>query len=740
MRISISAVCVLALVGLTLSILLLVHDTSSRILIGPSDWDNDGNFFPWPAPLHREELPEDIAAKLSLWISWNPATKKGTIGSIRSHPFAPPRYFAIPYLGHAGDVSGTRIVVRCIETAAEYHVAKTPTNAQWATVYLSLPSEFCPGPVKIVATAGAPEFSIGVGSPFSVSLVTYLCHTTFILKAIVVILAWAMMATIVACGAAITRHFSFVLPTSDLAAGFVLLGIIGMVTFIVFHASPQWGRCITAIVFIGAVIALFRLKSVRQVLTEHHLPLIAWLIVAVGYAAFVSSVDNGAGSWNINGMFTPAPWSSDNQLPMLFAEALYDGTPRDQIVWGNWLASDRPPLLAALLLLPRTLILPPFAGMSDSTFLATGYMLCAIVIQAGWVVVVVHTCGVLLPKATGFVTALLVFNPFLMFNTVYAWPKILGATFVLLAFLLLSRMSKRAESSIVDLTLATTCGCLACLSHASNAFALFPIVAIFSRTIIRRGWREMAVATAAAALIAAPWLWWQATVQPGGNALVRYALAGDFGFDNRKLSVWTSVQAAYLQLGVEQWLRLKLDYFPVLVDVAGRQWHLGFLPGGARWWSENARILDLYIPLRAVSFPSFGLFLIPFLRIRNQLLKLVRLAALSGVSSIMIVWLCTFVFPITLFQAYGSLLLLILAGALVLGNWPVIVRACILTITILYAVVVWIILPIANGLRIDATSLVAMLICIGLGCFVGELSKKTQYSDENRHNNAKSAV
>src|SRR4029079_7645297 len=131
-------------------------------------------------------------------------------------------------------------------------------------------------------------------------------------------------------------------------------------------------------------IAMLDQTAFRRLRVEYGTAVLYWLVVAMTYVAFVSSIDNGGGTWAVNGMFSPLRWSVDNQLPLLFSEAMYDGTPRDAIKWGQGLASDRTPLLAALLLIVRSVIIGPLALNTGSTIVSTAYVLAGIVILSSW--------------------------------------------------------------------------------------------------------------------------------------------------------------------------------------------------------------------------------------------------------------------------------------------------------------------------------------------------------------------
>lgn len=348
---------------LILGLLALLFDVSRAIgptqvvrpLVGKADWTVMGQMFAFTNPIDLDEIPAPIArdGQMARWRSWSPQTQ-GTIGSVSTSPFTVPAYMAVPYVGFPGERPGNEIVLRCEFDGRELRVATLRTNNQWATVFLRTAS-FCPGQARLVARVADKDFLIGIGTPYEISSALYYAQTQFGPRALVVILSWALILAIWAsCSCLATRVCHAVDP---FAAGFVGVGASGMAVFAAFTASPVLGRWVALGVAVSAILYLamilwrdtFRLK---HFLASYRLAFLLWLGVALTYTAFVSAADSGGGSWAINGLFSPLRWSSDNQLPMIISEGLLNGTQLDRILYDSWYATDRTPLLSALLLLP----------------------------------------------------------------------------------------------------------------------------------------------------------------------------------------------------------------------------------------------------------------------------------------------------------------------------------------------------------------------------------------------------
>src|SRR5262249_54106461 len=246
-----------------------------------------------------------------------------------------------------------------------------------------------------------------------------------------------------------------------------------------------------------------------------------------------------------------------------------------------------------LLALPRALAVP-LGRLFGSSFLATTYMTAGITILASWAAIVPWFSREFGIRGLTVIVILCVASPFLLFNTVYTWPKMLGASYVVIAYLLLTRV-RTATDRGASLVFVALCGCLAYLAHGSNVIALIPLGLAFFPAILMAGPLPIVAAVVAIIIIDAPWIYWQLFIQPGGNALVRYLLAGDFAVG--QTSVIKSTVDAYRYLGIEGWLHFKLSQICLMLGLA--QSSLGvveaarYSPGTGTLGS--ARILDFSV-------------------------------------------------------------------------------------------------------------------------------------------------
>ena len=676
-------------------------------IVDHNQWKVSGQFSRLDADVDSLEVPSELSDsdQFVRWRSWTPETN-GTVGTVSTVPFLPAPYMAIPYAGFPAEQLGNRIYFRCDGENRELDLATQRTNDQWATAYIHLPSSFCSGAVRLVATSVTPDFYIGIGTPFSISRVSYHMQTSFGPRALVVLGTWVLFASgIVLGGFSATRSY-----LASIILGFVVVAASGMSVLAAFMVSPMMGKTVAA-GFVAALVARglylisVRTKELRDFLQAFLVPALLWLSISLAYAALVSAGDSGGGSWAINNFFSPLRWSSDNQLPFRFAESLFKGAGLEGYRWGPWLASDRTPLLSGLLLLTRVAIVSPFSALYGSTFISTAYMMAGITILTSWAAICLLAFRTMDAVSPRFMLVLAATAPLFVFNSVYTWGKLLGASYVLLAFVVLNALSQNRDFGPRSLTLVSCCASAAYLAHASNALVLIPLAIFYSATIARQGARSIAIASISAIALATPWLYWQAIVQPGGDVLMRFALTGKIDFNARGMPMMRALVVNMLELGPAGWLDLKLTALRQLIGFS-RDWEsygeVSKFSTGADLLGR-ARVYDFFEVSRSIGVSTIGLLILPAVLLRQDVSTgsiMARDAAIVGLGALLFTIACTFPEAFTHHQAYGAILLVFVAGAWSISNlgW---LTSILVSTSILYCFIVWVLHPLYLSLRFD---------------------------------------
>ncbi len=324
----------------------------------------------------------------------------------------------------------------------------------------------------------------------------------------------------------------------------VVGGVIGYICFWAFFASKPLGKFISFAVLICAIVSLVfdlaRSKRLREVARSVLPPFIYVLVVGIFYLCifYLFSDPTAAGAALSGDRFFDQRLPGDQLIPLIFAEKIYSREPLKPFCCGDWLSSDRPPLQAGLSLFEH-----PFRTFGDA---GLNYQLLGTALQLVWICGVWSLLGSLGASKTRIrqVLGLLIFSGFLLFNTTYPWPKLLAATFILLALsiffevLRANRPFNRFEMALAAVSLS-----LALMSHPGSVFSLpgFGLI-LFSRFRLLR-FRLCLLGAAIVALFVLPWVAYQEFYDPPGNRLLKVHLGGQIPVDNR--GTWQTIEEDY---------------------------------------------------------------------------------------------------------------------------------------------------------------------------------------------------
>lgn len=271
------------------------------------------------------------------------------------------------------------------------------------------------------------------------------------------------------------------------------------------------------------------------------------------------------GITNTAGQRFYANMPGDNFIPTIFAERLHSGV-SPKAPGGDWLSSDRPPLQSGLALVT----LPALRALDigyDKACATAGVWFQLLWIPALWVFL--RWLG-LTERDAHAATAALVFTGFLLFNSVFVWPKLAGAALVLLAFCTFFATESAIDSRHRWLAGGTLVA-LGSLAHGGVLFsllALAPLVLLRvfhsprSALNVRRStfgvrppaplwrspiWRDLLLAALAFTVLSLPWFAYQRLYEPPGNRLIKWHVGGAIAPDSR--SITTTLLESYRAQG-----------------------------------------------------------------------------------------------------------------------------------------------------------------------------------------------
>ncbi|RDS83412.1 hypothetical protein [Dyella psychrodurans] len=685
-------------------------------LISKTDWVINGAAFQNTQP-GLYEVSDSIrnSPQAVYWRTWSPSTQ-ATKADIRTKPFKPRRYMAVPYGGFAG-TDGIKLYLVCLKSGAQLPVASARTNTQMTEALLRLPSEWCPGDVALNAYSASTTFFITVGTPFSISWVEYYKNSFIGLIGIL----------------AFTFTFAFAwslifLPSvflgfnrsggNWLTSGMICFGLIGYALFFIYFASHHAGRIISAVLLLSVPALFIWLRARRRNVLARawqswKTPTALWAAVVISAFCLAVATHNGAGPWTVNALFTPVQWSTDDQLPMLISEHLFHGHDPRLLGFSPWKISDRPPLAYGLM---STLRLVSWLSTSHRDGYPLFYQyqeISGIVINGLWAVALYYLLTAMRLDRRDVFKAMVIIalTPFAIFNSVFIWPKMLGAAFALVAFTLLlepimvnaQQTQRKFDSKLI---VAAALSCLGLLSHGGTAFGIIAAI-IFAFAL--RGLPSVRFCVGAAItglLVLAPWALWQHFEQPPGNALIKYAFAGTFGFGEEGKSLFATIHDAYANLTLSSWLRMK--ELALKIIFAGQATTCGMYESAPVDSYDGAlRIKDFFNFVPSLRFLAIGI--VPL--ILGKLV--VRDKATQGSTRLLPIMMCTGLLAVGFYvlfgfdcyinhaQSYESILevLASLTLALILARKWYFDLVCLLSIC--YGAIVWVIEPLLSARYVD---------------------------------------
>jgi hypothetical protein len=370
------------------------------------------------------------------------------------------------------------------------------------------------------------------------------------------VFAFALVTAIAAVSARLTVRWWRGTPQLGMAFAVIGVALVCWVQFLATWASPTLGAWVAIVLGAGVLVAFGGFRLWRHV--RPHLGLV---LVAAGLLGayigltflWVTGPVDGFSLAALRFSFHDEPYPIDNMIPTLMSNALHDGANTHGLVL-SWNGSDRPPLQSGGILLAQEL----FAGMTSdwwSISMAMGMVLQMLWVPAVWGLL--RFAGVS-PRVTAISTAFAGATATMLINTTYTWPKLLSAALVIAAMLLLLAVTRDRISILVALPAAALSMTLAALSHGAALFSL-PAIAILTIMAMRRGGRWLLaglVSTVIVAITYGPWIFYQRIVDPPGDRLLKWHLAGETGITDR--SVMEAIAHAYGSISFGEWLDARL--------------------------------------------------------------------------------------------------------------------------------------------------------------------------------------
>ena len=595
-----------------------------QLALSPEQWVPDASFFGYGRSGPRD-LPGSVVRSPNLRFWNNYSVETGlTSGRLESRPFVLEREeLFVPVIGFPNSVSAGIY----LESEIDKHriwINAGAAHEQWQSAVVKVPPALLHKPVRLVAYSNVKDIAVGVGTPYY-RLNKPLPWLSFSKLSGAVAFSLFYLLLLVFPAFYVLKRFTALAAPDNCMAALVITALCSLALFYLASWSPTVGRAIARLwLLAGAVLLLLRSRADwgKARMSAHPLLLVA-VLLTVFQACFVFSFSMVSPLYTANYLFYPASWSTDNQIPLTVAQILASGSSLGAVTFGPWKVSDRTPLLACLLF-PAVTLLRHFPHVLSSGTERIVLQICSFGIQNSWVLPVWAALRRLRFGQRECVVALLLLaaTPFIFFNTVYVWPKLLSATFCLIQYLYLGLLEKENHPRYFPVVISGIAAGLAVMSHGSAALAVLAIYLVAFSRAFRARWFQVVLSGAVSTVVTIPWLIWSKAVAPTINPLPRFLLTADFGFSEKApRGVLQSALQMYRSMPFSTWLQVKLVALKTLA---------GFDLSIARMALAPFRDPFLgFESVRAYQFfflvPSLGLLLIPlvWILLRRRAMKVI---------------------------------------------------------------------------------------------------------------------
>jgi hypothetical protein len=674
-----------------------------------------------------------------MYRDWTPGAGIGPL-KIQSSSFTAPRYMSVTVAGGTRTLHGlVKTYIECEKSGARIGIFSGSVNVNISEAIVATPANWCPGVSHLLFETTEKEAYVGVGAVYEIPPVSY-WKSSLAGKLPYFVTALFIFSFLMFAGAAAANRFGWhqdPLPVAFVSLGGASLSIFYLST--VLNEEWRWTSPV-AIAFIAIVLFFSAGSQARKVTAAGLLPHFkVWALIGLVYLAILSLGYNGLGHWEPNYRFWPAAWSSDAELPWLFAEGTRHGWNLRELLGGQWMPTDRPPLMTGALLL----LSDAFGWLqinNDGNYLrGTAYNSASVALNTLWAPAILWLLARFAPRLNRnqFQLVLLFISciPFVLFNSVYGWPKAFGAAFALVAFGLVCQTrpapSINAPKKSAIILFPLVCA-FSMLAHMSGALFVAPLGLLYLLWCFRReGFKQVIMGVSLALLVLGSWSMYKYYLLPSADPVGKYALTGSFGFGS-DASLWKMLVDRYSTISLWQWLEIKgimLAQAFVPVDHMVTYLHINSDYGANP--IDKLRALDFMFLTVGNSgilvCCAVSLWLI-FSSVRHKragalapVMPFVALLLASMLTWLMIVVLF-FAPPVLHHWPQAAIFGLALAGSVITQyRFPQFFKALLL-ILLAYTGIVWIVSPLMNALAIDATAAILLIVLLGSAFFYRESS------------------
>lgn len=533
-------------------------------------------------------LSDSTKYNLDLWASWNGNDE--FTGYLTSTKFLAPKVLSL-YISGYPNKEGNFLGLYCENHDTEFKLYSSDPGEKWVKYIWRVPKACAGSTVRIVATDLSTDVGgwLGLSTPITYDLNQAIEYEISVTKKLVYIPITLLICIIFICPGLLIMFYArinnYIDGSLHLILVFCFSSFVGYVCFYAYFLNPKIGVLHSWLITLTslALATFLYVKNIefRKITWNHSFltPLLLMLITACFYQYILYfpyiNLDNTSDSIIQTRFFDWQP--PDNIIPRIFAEKLYNGQdPRNLL--GDWLSSDRPPLQTGLLLF----LLPLVKILNSDTISSIYYQGFGTFAQLFWIPTVYSLMRSykLNPRKIIFLIFILSITGFFMFNSLFTWPKMLGASLSILSLIILNQNksmyndSYGSRSRLLAYFLVPFCLFLGILSHSGSIFltpalllALSREFRFFSRpcflpSLIYKflcNTKTLVTLALAFSLTLLPWLLYQKVYNPPADRLVKWFLGGTVEINN--LSAFDVIKNSYGNLSLQEIIINKLENF-----------------------------------------------------------------------------------------------------------------------------------------------------------------------------------
>ena len=494
------------------------------------------------------------------WSSWNKYLAQP--GWLTLGPFPAPRILGVPAGGYP-HIPGLSLDIQNRITGERLSLSEGNLGSTWSDLRIALPSAWRGQPVVLsaVCTNEGLYHWLVVGAPVSVAPwaalwtpFTRKLHA-FISVGIILVLYLGVARR------AQLRFFPGIAGGLEPLFALGLVGLVGFGLFWVFLANATAGMML-AWGLLAAAWAVGPARATKSSRLTFLLPVSLFGAIAFGSFGSILLYGSERALSDVAARRYTEEAAIDNLYPQLFAEHLFRNETPHYLTY-SWKSSDRPPLQTCYVLAVAGPVVSAGSGLDEAAQSA------GIWVQFSWVLAAwawFRALGVSYRKSALLILALVPASV-LVFYSAYAWPKLLGGAFAMGAYTSWFAHRSRSEAENVDpVARIGTGGFLAALgflSHGGVAFSFIGLVPFVFGSLRREGWRPWLLAAGIFLGMVVPWMGYQHWVDPPGNRMLKFHLAGVHDEDPRSfLRTWVD---AYRAVSLDDVIKARIEDLRVIV-------------------------------------------------------------------------------------------------------------------------------------------------------------------------------